>query len=746
MLKSKNKLLHKALAFVLTFSLLATLVSFNFTASALTGTGTEQAPYEITNLDDLKEFATGVNSGKYTNTYVKLTTNIEISGNWTPIGNGTNKFTGVFDGSKGNGEKYTITFTNISDNTADYVGLFGVNEGTIKNVTVAGNISSSTTKAFVGGVAGLNRGTITNCTNSAEISATGANSYAGGIAGVMQYGTIETCTNSGNVSVRVSDTATGDITNHEASAGGIVAFNYNGTVKKSTNTGNIENNDSHGYTGGIVGNNDGVIDNCLNKGAVSNEVAAGYVGGIAGNLFTNSETGSTSKISNSLNTTENGNVVGSNGIETKTETKGTIENCYYLDNDASVTGNDITSVTDDQLNSGEVTYMLNGNSSANPVWGQDLSTETNLPVIGAGTNNTVYPANNGYTNTQPNDCTHSENIVNGACTVCGTVIAKVSGYNVTLNGSIGLNYYFDVLSDITAKTLIVSFDKGTSDNSIKRVTDPNLTSGLKEGYNRYVSTVKLNSDEMNMNIIATLSLQYNNGTITVKSDAYNINKYLNSLYTNPGSKNTSELKTLAQTMSTYGYYANEYFKNYASYETSVPMFNLSANGNSISGAKYNLTYDGSDTDNSITHAASSLQHLYEIGGVFYANTTMTDINNIHMRYSVLNISDNNSFNGLGQNIDVKVSKSGDRIYAITEKIPVSLLGSVKFEVTFGTKEGEVYTPFTKIKYYSPYTYIRNILKQYDAAGKQDDVVYKLTQALYHYSEAANAYFNASSQS
>src|SRR5699024_5013998 len=146
---------------------------------------------KIATLDDLNAFAKKVNNGEAANAYVKLTADIEITVNWTPIGNGTNKFTGVFDGSKENGEKYTITFTNILDNTADYVGLFGINEGTIKNVKIVGTISTDTELAFVGGVAGLNRGTITNCESSVAITANGVNSYAGGIAGVMQNGTIE---------------------------------------------------------------------------------------------------------------------------------------------------------------------------------------------------------------------------------------------------------------------------------------------------------------------------------------------------------------------------------------------------------------------------------------------------------------------------------------------------------------------------------------------------------------------------
>ena len=85
MLKSKNKLLHKALAFVLTFSLLAALVSFNFTANAVTGEGTAANPYEISNETDLTEFKTKVESGE-SGAYAKLTASFTINVPWTPIG------------------------------------------------------------------------------------------------------------------------------------------------------------------------------------------------------------------------------------------------------------------------------------------------------------------------------------------------------------------------------------------------------------------------------------------------------------------------------------------------------------------------------------------------------------------------------------------------------------------------------------------------------------------------------------
>lgn len=738
MLKSKNKLLHKALAFVLTFSLLATLVSFNFTANALNTleeSGTASDPYIIDDVADLTAFATLVNGGD-TDTCAKLSDNFsgEIT-SWTPIGNADHKFTGVFDG---NGQTITI---NITD--GDYVGLFGVNEGTIKNVTVAGSISSSTEKAFVGGVAGLNRGTITNCTNSATISATGANSYAGGIAGVMQYGTIDTCTNSDTINVNVSsDTSSSDITDHEASAGGIVAFNYNGTVKKSTNTGNITNNDSHGYTGGIVGNNDGVIDNCLNNNAtITNESASSYVGGIAGNLFTNNDTGSTATISNSLNTTENGNVVGSNGIETKTETKGTIENCYYLDNVASVTGNDITPVTETQLNSGAVTYMLNGNSSANPVWGQTLSqTNNSMPIIGANESNTVYPSgNDSYSNERNQSCNHADgSIGDGSCDICGYTVAKLDGYNVILDGQINLKYTYTIDNDYLTATITPTFktEKGTVLENSK---------GSLSG-NTYTVSVYVDSDEMNENILSSLEIRLNDKTITLNNNPYSVNKYLNTLYcdsnlSEPGKEDKT--KKLVQAMSTYGYYANEYFGYNSHYETTVPMTELTVKStdSTLNDKKYNLSYEGDK--NTLTHYASSLQHLEKISGVFYVSG-VTDKDNTVMEYQVVSADNKGAISGYTKQYS-ELNNQGSYYWAYTGKVPVQKLKDITFKVSFGTKTGETYTAQSNIKYYSPYGYIRNILKKYETSdpnGKE----YKFTQALYHYSEAAYAYFNASSQS
>lgn len=741
MLKSKNKLLHKALAFVLTFSLLATLISFNFTASAeINGAGSASNPYTITTAEDLKTFANSVNAGQseYTNAYVKLAdnSNITITDSWTPIGNANHKFTGVFDGNN-----KTITFNgSISD--GDYVGLFGINEGTIKNVTVAGSISSSAAKAFVGGVAALNRGTIINCENGATINTTGVNSYAGGIAGVMQYGTIESCKNSGAITVSVSGNTSDDVTDHEASAGGIVAFNYNGTVKKceNTSTATIKNNETYGYTGGIVGNNDGIINNCLNSGSVTNNTAADYAGGIAGNLFTNNATGSTATISNCLNTNDSGAIVGTNGTNSNA---GTVINSYYKADSESDSIDGTTAVTDDKLQSGEVTYLLNGSTAANPVWGQTISEINTLPTIGATGDSTVYPntEGSGYTNTKPTSCSNGHNYKNGVCTECFDVAAKVAGYSVTLDGTIGLNFYYDISKSIINIANEISYSKDTTINETAKLTKSNNQTGVPEGYTRYVATVPVDSDQMNIDVVTTLQYDTTNND-NVVSKAYNVNKYLNTIYSDPSTytengKDSNKLRTLVQTMSTYGYYANEYFDDYLSYEPSIPYYNLTVKANNLSDSKYNITYTEGG-DNTLSHYASTLQYLEQVSGVFYVNNT-DKISDIYMQYEIIDINEPLAH---GKNTVIKpvVASNSIYTYAITDKVSIAELGQIKFAVTFGTKNGDIYTAKTNTKYYSPYTYVKNILTKYENANNTENLSYKLTQALYHYSEAAKAYF------
>lgn len=109
--------------------------------------------------------------------------------NWTPIGNDTKKFGGIFDG---NNKK--ISGINIKS-SEDNQRLFGyIDQGTVKNVGVEGsNINGGD---VVGGIVGYcDGGTVTNCYNTGTI----VGSYlVGGITGI-NMNNVTNCYNTGTI-------------------------------------------------------------------------------------------------------------------------------------------------------------------------------------------------------------------------------------------------------------------------------------------------------------------------------------------------------------------------------------------------------------------------------------------------------------------------------------------------------------------------------------------------------------------
>ncbi len=104
--------------------------------------------------------------GKYV-----LLNNIDLGNiEWSPIGTEENPFTGILDGNGNTASGLSITKT-----TDGVAGLFGYNAGTIKNLTVSGDIDADATGsennvAYIGGIAGYNGGTINNCYNLVSVN------------------------------------------------------------------------------------------------------------------------------------------------------------------------------------------------------------------------------------------------------------------------------------------------------------------------------------------------------------------------------------------------------------------------------------------------------------------------------------------------------------------------------------------------------------------------------------------------
>ena len=184
--------------------------------------------YQISDAEQLCWFASKVNNGN-TSINAVLTADIIVNENvlnadgtlitdfeglriWIPIGNDLNEYKGTFDG-----QNHTISGLYFNDENTWLVGLFGYNNGIIKNVGVIDSYFKG--KNYVGGVCGDNwNGTIENSYNTGSVS--GSDWNIGGVCGHNYRSTITNSYNTGSVS-------------GFRSVGGVCGDNYYGTVENS---------------------------------------------------------------------------------------------------------------------------------------------------------------------------------------------------------------------------------------------------------------------------------------------------------------------------------------------------------------------------------------------------------------------------------------------------------------------------------------------------------------------------------
>ena len=164
--------------------------------------GSEKNPFTIPDLETLELIRDIVNAGRnYSGAYFTLTADIDMSGtynsasgeSWTPIGNASNQFKGVFDGA---GHKVSGLYINSKEGNQGLFGYLG-SGGVIKNLGVEGTVTDSNNDyGSVGGVCGYSAGTITGCYNKATVK---GYTSVGGVCG-HNSGTITSCYNNGDVS------------------------------------------------------------------------------------------------------------------------------------------------------------------------------------------------------------------------------------------------------------------------------------------------------------------------------------------------------------------------------------------------------------------------------------------------------------------------------------------------------------------------------------------------------------------
>ena len=189
---------------------------------------------------------------------------------WTPIGIHLN-YSGTFDG-----QGHTVSGLYLDNTGTAYVGLFGINCGTIQNVGVVDSYFNG--EDYVGGVCGMNLHdgtegimsvTISNCYNTGAVN---GRRYVGGVCGYNKIRTgddgkqvlITDCYNTGKVS--------GDYY-----VGGVCGDNsydiYSETPPSVTIMNCYYNSDN--YTGNAVGYNTGDVVNVMGK--TTAEFASGEV-------------------------------------------------------------------------------------------------------------------------------------------------------------------------------------------------------------------------------------------------------------------------------------------------------------------------------------------------------------------------------------------------------------------------------------------------------------------------------------
>ena len=411
------------------------------TSTQPTGAGTQEEPYQISTTDELFWFAGLVNgtltdgTTKNTAACAKLTTDITIPEGyiWTPIGSESAPYTGTFDGADYNIDNLMVN--NSSAYFQGFVGYLGTG-GSIKNLTLGTNCSV-TGSLVVGGICGYNNGIITDCANNGKVD--GNNYSVGGVCGYSN-GIITDCANSGAVSGSnesewvggicgytkgsITDCAnSGAVSGSNYYVGGICGQNYS-TITDCTNSGAVSG--SYFYVGGICGQNNSTITDCANNGKVDGYDSVGGVCGCNANSCTITDCANSGAVTGR---TWVGSVCGDN--------LGTIIDGYWLEGTANAgigsnRGNGFAiSKTADEFASGEVCWLLNGESDKAPVWFQTLGAEGDAVPVLDQTHGTVYAVKDcpnseptSYNNEVSSIGEHDDSDGDNLCDHCGGMMTS----------------------------------------------------------------------------------------------------------------------------------------------------------------------------------------------------------------------------------------------------------------------------------------------------------------------------------
>ncbi len=204
------------------------------------GTGIDTDPFLITSKDQLNEIKNSLSS------VYRLEKDIDLTGvSWTPIGNGSNKFTGKLLGNN-----HVISNLTINSPSTGYVGMFGYTAGLVENLGLKDvNIVAGDNRPRVGGLAGHNAGNISKCYITGSVTVEYRSTWGeGGLVGKNDTdATISNCYSA----VSVTNTNGSTLSIYRNYVGGLVGINNNGKIIRCYASGTVNSNTQ--TKGGLVG-------------------------------------------------------------------------------------------------------------------------------------------------------------------------------------------------------------------------------------------------------------------------------------------------------------------------------------------------------------------------------------------------------------------------------------------------------------------------------------------------------------
>ncbi len=313
------------------------MLGLDETSYHLKGEGTEQAPFLISNKEELIEYAD--NLGCYNmidnkSAYINLTSDIDLGGiDWLPIGErgDMSSFNGILDGCG-----HTISNFNIVANRYTDVGFicaiweFEASTPAVKNLNLAnGTLQSFEDHNSVGGLVGNSYGEISNCNVDMDITLQGSVFSSGGVVGMAFGNCVHDCSSSGSLNVPIVEQRESVKQENYTypKYGGVI-----GSAQEHCQAYNLTNNMVLNFSrvdcvsqanvninvniGGVLGQAIGAYYNNLTNNA--DIYGVGGVGGVVGDCWSNGVV--------LENCTNNGNIYSTGGIHMNIG--GIVANCY----------------------------------------------------------------------------------------------------------------------------------------------------------------------------------------------------------------------------------------------------------------------------------------------------------------------------------------------------------------------------------------------------------------------------------